>query len=61
MRYICPFSDHRDAFSLFDKRGDGKVDSAQLGDILRALGLNPTQADVSKIRKDVDPNGKSII
>ncbi|XP_065053538.1 myosin-2 essential light chain-like [Rhopilema esculentum] len=55
------FSDQRDAFNLFDKRGDGKIDSSQLGDILRALGLNPTQADVAKIRKDIDPTGEKRI
>ena len=53
--------DQREAFNLFDKRGDGKVDSNQLGDILRALGLNPTEADVAKIRKDLDPTGNKTV
>ena len=39
----------REAFSLFDKIGDGKVDCSEIGDILRALGLNPTEADVGKV------------
>ena len=51
------FIDQREAFNLFDRKGDGKVDSNQLGDILRALGLNPTEADVAKIRGDIDPTG----
>jgi myosin light chain 6 len=48
----------RDAFSLFDKRGDGKIDSDQVGDVLRALGLNPTEVDVKKIVQEIDPDGK---
>ena len=47
-----------DAFALFDKRGDNKIDATQIGDIMRALGLNPTEAELKKIVKEVDPNGK---
>lgn len=35
-------------FSLFDNRGDGKISVSQLGDVLRALGQNPTEAEVKK-------------
>lgn len=42
---------------LFDRRGDGKIESAQLGEVLRSLGLNPTQADVKKALNEVDPKG----
>lgn len=45
-----------DAFALFDKRGDNKIDATQIGDIMRALGLNPTEAELKKIVKEVDPN-----
>ena len=55
--FCIVFTDQREAFQLFDRKGDGKVDSNQLGDILRALGLNPTEADVAKIRGDIDPTG----
>ena len=47
-----------DAFALFDKRGDNKIDATQIGDIMRALGLNPTEAELKKIVKEVDPNSK---
>ena len=56
MAFVC--SEFRDAFSLFDKRGDGKIDSDQVGDVLRALNLNPTEAEVKKIVQEIDPNGK---
>lgn len=42
-------NDFRDAFSLFDKKGDNKVDITQVGDIIRALGLNPTEAELKRI------------
>ncbi|EOQ99726.1 Myosin regulatory light chain cdc4 [Wallemia ichthyophaga EXF-994] len=40
----------KEAFALFDKRGTGKIPSGQLGDLLRALGQNPTQAEVDSLR-----------
>lgn len=43
---------------LFDKKGDGKIESPQLGEVLRALGLNPTEAEVKKALNEVDPNGE---
>ncbi|KAJ8035601.1 Myosin light polypeptide 6 [Holothuria leucospilota] len=42
-------SEYRDAFSLFDKKGDNKVELTQVGDIIRALGLNPTEAELKRI------------
>ena len=51
------YLEHKEAFMLFDRRGDGKIESAQLGEVLRSLGLNPTQADVKKALNEVDPKG----
>ncbi|CAD6573120.1 MAG: hypothetical protein CYPHOPRED_005075 [Cyphobasidiales sp. Tagirdzhanova-0007] len=46
------------AFALFDKRGAGAIPRESLGDLLRALGQNPTQAEVadlaSQTPRDVD-------
>ncbi len=39
----------REAFQLFDKDGDGVVDSAELGPLLRALGHNPTDEEVAEM------------
>ncbi|XP_048577086.1 myosin-2 essential light chain isoform X2 [Nematostella vectensis] len=49
--------EYREAFSLFDRVGDGKIECDQIGCLLRSLGLNPTGAEVKKIEKDVDPKG----
>lgn len=51
----------RDAFSLFDKQGDGKVECGELGDMLRALGLNPTESEVKKIISEIDATGAKRI
>ena len=39
----------REAFALFDKRGTGAIPRESLGDLLRALGQNPTQAEVAEL------------
>ncbi|KAH0826045.1 myosin regulatory light chain cdc4, partial [Lanmaoa asiatica] len=42
-------AEYKEAFALFDKKGTGAVPRETLGDILRALGQNPTQAEVADI------------
>ncbi|KAK9503742.1 hypothetical protein O3M35_010239 [Rhynocoris fuscipes] len=37
------------AFGIYDFDGVGTVDAIHLGDCLRALGLNPTQANIEKL------------
>ncbi|GAA5938437.1 hypothetical protein JCM10213_003294 [Rhodosporidiobolus nylandii] len=39
----------KEAFALFDKRGAGTIPAASLGDVLRALGQNPTQREVGEL------------
>lgn len=41
--------EYKEAFALFDKRGKGTVPRETLGDLLRALGQNPTQTEVADI------------
>lgn len=48
--------DYQEAFNLFDNRGDGKINVSQLGDVLRALGQNPTEADVIKYSGQQKPD-----
>ncbi|PWN22264.1 putative myosin regulatory light chain cdc4 [Microstroma glucosiphilum] len=52
-------AEFKEAFSLFDKKGTGRIPAQSLGDLLRALGQNPTQAEVGDLvaqvgGKDVD-------
>eukprot|EP00937_MAST-01D_sp_MAST-1D-sp2_P000319 g319.t1 len=49
----------REAFSLFDKDGDGAIDACELGAVMRALGEKLTQAELQEMidRADEDGNG----
>lgn len=42
-------AEYQEAFALFDKKGTGHISSENLGDLLRALGQNPTQAEVAEL------------
>tara|TARA_B110000285_G_C14657115_1_gene394483 strand:- start:291 stop:563 length:273 start_codon:yes stop_codon:yes gene_type:complete len=46
----------REIFTLFDKNSDGYVNTNELGTMLRALGMNPTQAEVKDMEKELDGN-----
>uniref|UniRef100_A0AAQ5BH63 Myosin light chain 3 n=3 Tax=Homo sapiens TaxID=9606 RepID=A0AAQ5BH63_HUMAN len=54
LRYICPepgASEFKEAFMLFDRtpKCEMKITYGQCGDVLRALGQNPTQAEVLRV------------
>lgn len=51
----------QEAFQLFDSRGDNKIHVAQIGNALRALGQNPTEADVKKFTNQHKPGKKTFI
>ncbi|XP_047327340.1 probable calcium-binding protein CML13 [Impatiens glandulifera] len=42
-------SSMKEAFTLFDTDGDGKIASSELGILMRSLGGNPTQAQLKQI------------
>uniref|UniRef100_A0A672L8U1 Myosin light polypeptide 6 n=1 Tax=Sinocyclocheilus grahami TaxID=75366 RepID=A0A672L8U1_SINGR len=44
---IC--AEFKEAFLLFDRTGDGKITYSQCGDVMRALGQNPVNAEVLKV------------
>jgi Ca2+-binding EF-hand superfamily protein len=46
-------TNYREAFQLFDKRGNGRVDRGSLGDLLRACGQNPTLAEIGDLERGV--------
>ncbi|KAK2861213.1 hypothetical protein FQN49_004433 [Arthroderma sp. PD_2] len=46
-------TNYKEAFSLFDKRGTGRVSLESLGDLLRACGQNPTLAEISDLEKGI--------
>ncbi|KAK3352678.1 hypothetical protein B0T25DRAFT_453371 [Lasiosphaeria hispida] len=46
-------TNYKEAFSLFDKRGNGRVALDSLGDLLRACGQNPTLSEIHDLEKNV--------
>ena len=47
---VCVYpAELKEAFLLFDRTGDGKISFSQCGDVMRALGQNPVNAEVLKV------------
>ncbi|KAH9908505.1 myosin regulatory light chain cdc4 [Xylariomycetidae sp. FL2044] len=46
-------TNYKEAFSLFDKRGNGRVTLDSLGDLLRACGQNPTLSEIRDLERNV--------
>jgi len=53
--------DFQETFSLFETKGDGRIEASKLGDVLRALGLNPTESEVKKLIAEVTQKGVNQI
>ena len=48
-------SEIKEIFMLFDKNSDGYVHTQELGTLIRALNLNPTESEINEMIKKVDP------
>ena len=46
-------TNYKEAFALFDKRGNQRVQVDSLGDLLRACGQNPTLGEIRELEKGV--------
>ncbi|KAF2763120.1 myosin regulatory protein light chain cdc4 [Pseudovirgaria hyperparasitica] len=46
-------TNYKEAFQLFDKRGNGRVALDSLGDLLRACGQNPTLSEIKDLEKSI--------
>lgn len=51
-------TEFKEAFSLFDKDGDGTITTKELGTVMRSLGQNPTEAELQDMINEVDADGK---
>jgi len=54
-------AEFKEAFSLFDKDGDGTITTKELGTVMRSLGQNPTEAELTDMIAEVDQNGNGQI
>ncbi|CAH2224281.1 calmodulin [Pelobates cultripes] len=51
----------KEAFSLFDKDGDGAITTKELGTVMRSLGQNPTEAELQATISEIDCDGSGTI
>ncbi|MQM13492.1 hypothetical protein Taro_046417 [Colocasia esculenta] len=54
-------AEFREAFSLFDKDGDGCITTKELGTVMRTLEQNPTEAELKEMIREVDTDGNETI
>jgi len=51
----------KEAFSLFDKDGDGTITPKELGTVMRSLGQNPTEAELQDMINEVGADEHGFI
>ncbi len=50
---------YKEAFQLYDRDKTGLISASELGEVIRASGQNPSEADVNELlkKRDIDRNG----
>ncbi|MCD7466178.1 myosin I light chain Cam2 [Datura stramonium] len=51
----------QEAFSLFDKDGDGCISAEELATVIRSLDQNPTEEELQDMINEVDADGNGTI
>ncbi|XP_064601550.1 calmodulin-beta-like isoform X1 [Liolophura sinensis] len=59
--FPCSDPEFREAFTMFDRDGDGRITAKELGTVLRSLGQNPTEGELRDMINDVDIDGNGTI
>ena len=54
-------AEFKDAFSLFDRNGDGTISNRELGLTMRSLGHKPTETELKDMIDEVDQDGSRCI
>lgn len=51
----------KEAFSLFDRDGNGTITGKELGVAMRSLGMNPSEVELSDMINEIDADGKIMV
>lgn len=54
-------AEFKEAFSLFDRDGDGHITTKELGTVMRSLGQNPDERELQDLINDIDADGNGNI
>jgi Ca2+-binding EF-hand superfamily protein len=54
-------SEFKKAFDLFDKNGDGRIPTKELGTMMRSLGQNPSDSELRDMIDEVDADNTGTI
>ncbi|KAJ3128121.1 calmodulin-like 3, partial [Nowakowskiella sp. JEL0407] len=54
-------TEYRDAFALFDSDADQLLNYSEIATVVRALGGNPTEAQILSLAKNVDKEKKGLL
>ena len=52
------FTEFKEVFDMFDKDKDGFITTLEFSTIMRSIGSNPTEAELTERLRSVDANGK---
>ncbi|XP_046671994.1 caltractin [Homalodisca vitripennis] len=54
-------ADIKEAFNLFDKEGNGKIETKELKVAIRALGFEPKKEEIKKMLSEIDKEESGMI
>lgn len=54
-------AEFKEAFSLFDKNGDGSITTGELGTVMRHLGQDPSEEELTEMINKIDVDGDGTI
>ena len=54
-------TEFKEAFTVFDENGDGVITTKELGNVMKTLGQNPTEAELQDMINEVDADGNGTI
>jgi calmodulin len=52
---------YKEVFQIFDKDGTGDITADELGEVMRELGLNPSEAELHDLVNEADLNSDGVI